>query len=693
MKLPHRPLFIALAWLMTITALTAQPAAAARSTLPPMEGEVIVQFKPGASVMRAHALAARAEPAAARDVLTQRAAAMGARVGRPLRAGAAVGERTQVLRADGVSTGQLLALLASDPDVESVEPNLRVRRAAAPDDPLYPAVTTTPRDNGLAAQSGPESGQWYLRKPAATLAQGPVSSIDIEAAWARTRGSAGVVVAVLDTGVRPEHPDLAGRLLPGYDFVSNATVANDGQAAAPGSDWDADPSDPGDWVSASDLQADALLPERDRKFIDCAVEDSSWHGTKTGALVGATADNRIGMAGAAPGVSVLPVRVLGKCYGTMADIAAAMRWAAGIAVPGVPANPNPARVLNLSLGGGDTCSTTYLNAVNDVLARGTVIVAAAGNSVGGPVGAPANCPGVIGVLGLRHAGLKVGFSDLGTQISIAAPGGNCINITSGSPCLYPILSASNSGTRGPVASTWTDHFKATVGTSFASPLVAATAGLMLSAQPALTPTQVRQAMQQTARAFPTTGGDNGDGSVVPQCTAPSASVAQLQCYCNTTYCGAGMLDAGAAVAAVAGPVAEIGLLTASPTAGSPVSLTAAGSSVATGSSIAGYTWALNPGSGIVTGFDSASNASTATLTPSAAGSFTVSLTITDSLGASATASRTVTVAAAPAPPVAPAPPPATPAGGGGGALSLPWLLLLTAAVAALFRVSGRSRKA
>ena len=665
---------------LSLTLLAAPPATAATAPAP-LEGEVIVQFRAGAAVTRAHALPARASAGTVRDVLARRAATMGTRLGRTLAAGSAVGERTQVLRASGMSATELAAKLAADPEVEFAVPNGRARRLTAPNDPLYPVSTTESRINGLFMQDGPASGQWYLRAPAATLAEGPVSSIDIERAWVRSRGSAGVVVAVLDTGVRPEHPDLVGRLLPGYDFVSNSTVANDGGGR------DADPSDPGDWVTSAEAGSGT--------FTGCFAEASSWHGTKTAALVGASADNGIGMAGAAPGVSVLPVRVLGKCFGSESDIQAAMRWAAGLPVPGVPLNPNPAKVLNLSLGGGGACSAGYQSAVNDVLAAGAVIVAAAGNSTGGPVGAPANCAGVIGVLALRHAGLKVGFSDLGSQIAIAAPGGNCINITEGSPCLYPLLTATNSGTRIPVSSGWTDSYDASVGTSFASPLVAATAGLMFSVQPALTPAMLLARMQATARPFPTTGGDNGDGSVVPVCSAPSAGIQQLQCYCNTAVCGAGMLDAGAAVNAVAGPVARITVSTASPTAGSAVNLSAAGSLVASGATITSYRWTLTPGSGIVAAFDSAENASTATLTPSAAGSFTVTLAVEDSQGNTSLATQTVTVAAAPVvtPPVTPpATPPAAGGGGGGGTTSAPWLALLALAAAALFR-DGRSRRA
>lgn len=635
---------------LLLLSATAAIAAPSRSDLPPVEGEVIVRFKASADALRKHALAARAAPPQVRDALAGRAAALGARLGRQLEAGAAVGERTQVLRASGVSAQVLAAQLAADPDVEFAEPNGRKRRLVAPNDPLYAATAAGVRP------SGPDSGQWYLRAPSA----GVVSGIDIETAWARSSGSSSVVVAVLDTGVRPDHPDLSGRLVAGYDFVTDATVANDGDGR------DADASDPGDYVTAAEAGSGT--------FTNCSVESSSWHGTSTASLVGASTNDGVGMAGTAPGVRVQPVRVLGKCFGTDSDIQAAMRWAAGIPVAGVPDNPTPAKVINLSLGGSGACSASYQAAVSEIVAAGVVIVAAAGNSAGHPVGTPANCTGVIAVLALRHAGTKVGFSDLGSQITIAAPGGNCINITTGSPCLYPILAATNAGTQAPAASAWTDSFNYSVGTSFASPLVAGTVGLMLSVQPALTPALVRSRLQATARAFPTTGADNGtDPTPVTQCMAPNASVDQLQCYCNTSYCGAGMLDAGAAVSAAANALARIDVTPATPTAGGVVTLSAANSAPALGTTIASYQWTLTDGGGIVTGFTSATNAVTATLSPSAAGSFTVQLVVTDNLGGSSSASTSVSVAAPAAPPT----------GGGGGALSAPWLLLLAGAVFAL----------
>ncbi len=501
--------------------------------------EVIVRFREDAALTRRYGLAARAPAEQVRATLAARAATIGARHRLAIETGSAVAPRVQVLRARGLPAEALAERLRADPDVESVAVNHRRRILAAPTDPLYPAVDPALRP------SGPAVGQWALRAP-----QGEVrASIDVESAWDRTRGG-GVVVAVLDTGVRFEHPDLGraaqgGRLLPGYDFVSDPVVANDGGGR------DGDPSDPGDWTTAaenSNPRGPFYDCDPDPAEIGAAIDTpSSWHGTRTASLVGAAAGfggaPAVGMAGAAPRAQVLPVRVLGKCFGTDADIQAGMRWAAGLEVPGVPANPTPARVINLSLGGGGACGS-YQEVVDAVRARGVTVVVAAGNSDGQAVAAPGNCERVVTVLGLRHVGTKVGFSDLGREITVAAPGGNCVNVDPLEPCLYPIVAATNRGLRGPAASAWTDSFDVSVGTSFASPLAAATASLMIAVRPDLNPATLASLLQRTARPFPQGGPD------VPACRPPDGRP-QLECTCpnDGSLCGAGMLDAGAAVAA------------------------------------------------------------------------------------------------------------------------------------------------
>ena len=126
-----------------------------------------------------------------------------------------------------------------------------------------------------------------------------------------------------------------------------------------------------------------------------------------------------------------------------------------------------------------------------------LVVVSAGNE-GGPVDEPANCPGAVGVAGLRHAGTKVGYSSLGPEVALAAPAGNCVNITPGTPCLFPINTTSNSGTTTPGSSTYTDQLNASLGTSFSAPIVSGIAGLMLAANGNLGATQMRARLREGA---------------------------------------------------------------------------------------------------------------------------------------------------------------------------------------------------
>jgi serine protease len=496
---------------------------------------VIVKFKTDSPLLREQTLSAAAHE-------TSRAQALGQRLGLAMSAGAAVSDRSQVVFASGITSAELAQRLAQEADVEYAVPDQRRRVRTAPNDPLYASG---------GPGNGPAVGQWYLRAPVGQV----LSSINVEPAWNVTTGNPGIVVAMVDTGVRFDHPDLlavsaGGNLLPGYNMISDPAVANDGDGRDP------DSSDPGDWVTAAEAN------DRTGPFYQCTTldpttgryvaEDSSWHGTQTAGLVAALTNNGIGMASVGQHLRVLPVRALGKCGGYDSDIIAAMLWAAGLSVPGVPANPTPAQVINMSLGGEGPCPAAYEDAVTAINAVGTVIVVSAGNSTGHAVSAPANCSGVIGVAGLRHVGTKVGFSDLGPEIAISAPGGNCVNVTAGAACLYPILTTSNSGTTVPVGPIYTDSFNPSLGTSFSAPLVSATIGLMLSVQPALTPRQVRLMLEATARPFPTTSADATPASPVLPCTAPQFDssgnpIDQLECLCTIDTCGAGMLDAGAAV--------------------------------------------------------------------------------------------------------------------------------------------------
>jgi serine protease len=494
---------------------------------------VIVKLRNDSALARERSL----QPAGERGM---RAKALGRIAGVSMRDGIALSDREQVVLADGITSDALARRLSLDGNVEYAVPDERRHIAVAPNDPLYASGPVG---------TGPAAGQWYLRAPAGEVK----ASIDAETAWSATTGSPGIVVAVLDTGVRFEHPDLrsvasGGNLLAGYDMVSDPRIANDGSGRDP------DASDPGDWVTEADLsQAGGTL-----EGCQDSPSNSSWHGTKTAGLIAALTDNGIGMASVSRTARILPVRVLGTCGGYDSDIIAGMRWAAGFPIPGVPTNATPARVINMSLGGPSPCNAAYQAAIDQIIGAGTLIVASAGNAAGHAVWMPASCRGVIAVAALRHVGTKVGFSNVGREIAISAPGGNCVNVAAGTPCLYPILTTSDRGTTKPDAPIYTDSYNASLGTSFAAPLVSGTIALMLSAQPSLTPADVGLVLQATARPFPTTGAaESGLG----QCTAPRYDtrgnpIDQLECYCTTTTCGAGMLDTGTAVLAAKAALAN-----------------------------------------------------------------------------------------------------------------------------------------
>lgn len=620
------------------------PRATPKSSAP---ARVIVKYRDGTALMRAQAQGVR--PALARH-----ADAMGRRLGLALVDGHDLGPRTQSLHARGISAEALAQRLAAQPDVEWAEPvRRRYAHAQVPNDPYYA---------GAPAGATPAAGQWYLRAPDSTF----VAAIDAVGAWGVTTGSPSVVVAVLDTGVRP-HVDLAGKLLQGYDFIDFHTdepayyTANDNNGV------DSDPSDPGDAVP------DDSVCVGDRT--------SSWHGTQTAGIVGAAGDNGIGIVGAGRDVMVLPVRVLGRCGGYDDDIQAGMLWAAGLHAS-IP-NPNPAKVVNMSLGGEGACTSNYPQIVSRLISAGVTVVASAGNE-GKAVGLPANCPGVIAVSGVRHTGTKVGYSNLGPEAVIAAPAGNCVNDIEPPqtlPCLYPITTTSNAGNTVPAGDTYTSSWgDYSLGTSFAAPQVAGVIGLMLSVNPTLTPARIRSVLKATARPFPVS-------DTVAACRPPSAAV-QPECYCTTHTCGAGLLDARRAVTAVAAggllpPTLAPSASRESPSAGQTVTLTA-NASADGGRSIASYAWTVT-GGGARAALVGGTSGATASLAVTAAGDVTVQVVATDSAGATATSSTTLYVQAAPA-----VDEPAQDIGG--GALSALWVGLIALAVAVLYARLRRAPK-
>lgn len=543
----------------------------------------------------------------------------------------------------GEALAQTIARLQADPDVQYAEPDQRRYIHQAPDDPLYDGSET---DGGAPLQ------QWYEQAPiSGTGTSATPSAVDAADAWSVTTGSNAVVIADIDTGVRFDHPDLlgagtaavvsataapTGRLLSGYCFITDSFTANGVECPGP------DASDPGDWVTSSDLNKSECSGEQ--------VANSSWHGTRVAGILGALTNNDLGVAGVTWNAWILPLRAIGVCGGQDSDIMTAMLWAAGISVAGYPVNPYPAKIVNLSLGGTGSCPSSYQDVIGQLTAKGVLVVASAGNE-GGPVDAPANCPGVVAVAGLREAGTKVGFSNLGPQVALAAPAGNCVNTGAGEPCLYSIIAPVNLGTTTPTQNDYTTDIinNPSLGTSFSAPIVSGIAALMLSVNGNLTPSQLTTLLEQSSTPFPQTSA--GESPQPPMCHDPTGvndDSQALECICTNpnpsaspavpVTCGAGMANASAAVAAALSPIAAISV-PSSVTAGSPVTLDASGTGAACGYTIpnANYVWSSSSSSNPV----NPTTGPTTSVNAPSSGTLTVTLTVTDSGGHMSTATATL----------------------------------------------------
>ncbi len=578
----------------------------------------------------------------AADLQTQgsRMEALAARQGLGLDGERSITSRIHVLQvhsagAAGATAYEMLAQLRADPQVEyAVVDQRRHIQALTPNDPLY-------------------DEQWYLQVVSAATP----AALDATDAWSTTTGNSSVIIADIDTGVRPDHPDLASKLVPGYCFISDAFVANNATCPGP------DDSDPGDWVTSADISGHPA---------ECGGETpsySSWHGTRVAGIAGAASNNASGVTGVSWDAQILPVRALGKCGGTDSDIITAMLWAAGIAVTVNGqnlVNPDPARIINLSLGGSGACPASYQDAIDQILAKGVVVVASAGNETG-PVDAPANCTGVIAVAGVREDGTKVGYSSFGSQVAVSAPAGNCINTGAQQPCVYTITTTTNLGIQSPDANDYTGQFFCypdstggptpgsypnctiganqyrtnNVGTSFSAPMVSGIAALMASVNGHLSPSEITQRIKASAAAFPQSSID----TTSPQPPACPNTNSGGQCICTNDgqTCGAGMANVSVAVDQALRPIAAISLPASSFNAGQSVALQGGGSAAADGSVISGYAWS-NVGS-LALALANADQA-TASVTSPACGIGTVRLTVTDDGGRQDTADVVITPNAA-----------------------------------------------
>ncbi|MGW2301329.1 S8 family serine peptidase [Streptomyces sp. NPDC001809] len=356
---------------------------------------------------------------------------------------------------------EVMAAFRADPSVASVEPDIRAY-----------AMAVTPNDTDYAKQ-------WDLFEP--------TGGMNVPAAWDKTTGS-GVTVAVIDTGYAA-HSDLATNVVSGYDFISTSADARDGNGR------DADAKDEGDW-NATDNECGT----------GSKASNSSWHGTHVAGTIGAVTNNTKGIAGIAYNAKIQPVRVLGKCGGSSADIADAITWASGGSVPGAPANATPAKVINLSLGGASaTCPSVYQNAINGAVSRGTTVVVAAGNSNANASGfTPANCANVINVASTSREGNRSYYSNFGSIVDVAAPGGETRRATDTPGTVTTpengIYSTLNSG----ATTQSSENFKPYQGTSMAAPHIAGLAALLKSAKTSLTPAEIENAIKTNARPLPGT---------------------------------------------------------------------------------------------------------------------------------------------------------------------------------------------
>jgi len=345
---------------------------------------------------------------------------------------------------------------ASD-DVEYAQPNWIKRIVATPNDEHY-------------------HKQWHYRVNGAGTDQSP-GGIGLPLAWDQIKGHHDVAVAVVDTGILPDHPDISGsaNLLQGYDMITDPKTANDGGGR------DNDPTDPGDAVAAGECEpGDPASP-------------SSWHGTHVAGTVGVGGtDNGIGVAGVNWNVKVMAVRVLGKCGGTTVDINDGIRWAAGLDVPGVPKNRNPARVINMSLGTppGVPCEDdpATQSAVRDAVEAGALVVVAAGNdAVDASQVSPASCDNAFTVAAGDARGHLVNrYSNFGPLVKIMAPGGDRQRDDNGD------------GQPDGVLSMVKDGYAYYNGTSMAAPHVSGVAALILAVNPEMIPGQVMARLQADA---------------------------------------------------------------------------------------------------------------------------------------------------------------------------------------------------
>ncbi|OAH11072.1 S8 family peptidase [Streptomyces jeddahensis] len=464
---------------------SAEAAAPAASTAAPAE-RLIVGYKSTAAEAKSNSAASADAEAKGRE------AGEDLDFQRRLGTGAALVDLGD--RLSKAEVADVIAEYEADPQVAYVVPDRLNKPLADPNDTEY-------------------SKQWDLFEATAGMR--------VPGAWDIATGS-GVTVAVIDTGY-VTHSDLAANIVAGYDFISDTAVSVDGNGR------DSNPADPGDWYAANECGAGV------------PASDSSWHGTHVAGTIAAVTNNSKGVAGIAYNAKISPLRVLGKCGGYDSDIIDAITWASGGTVSGVPANTNVAKVINMSLGGSGSCTSATQSAINAAVNRGTTVVVAAGNSNANAANySPASCNNVISVAATNRSGSKASYSNYGSVVDIAAPGGQTSTGTANG-----ILSTLNSGAQGPS----TESYEYYQGTSMAAPHIAGLAALMKSANSSLTPAQIESAIKSNARALPGTC-TGGCGAGLADATKTVQAVSGSGGTGGTTYTSTAAVsipDAGSAV--------------------------------------------------------------------------------------------------------------------------------------------------